>query len=126
MNNKKCKISDAEWLVIKILWKEPQLTSTQIIENLSSKTDWKPKTIHSLINRLVNKGALGVNKEGPQFKFYPLLNKNDYVMEETKSFIKKVYDGSVNLMISNFINNKSLSKNEIEELQRLLDEGMKK
>lgn len=126
MNKSNCKISDAEWIVIKVLWEEAELTSTQIIERLSPKTNWKPKTIHSLINRLVKKGAVGVNKEGLQFKFYPILDKNNCVMQETKSFIKKVYDGSVKLMLTNFINNEKLSQNEIEELQQLLNKGMKK
>ena len=112
--------------MIKVLWEEPELTSTQIIEILRPKTDWKPKTIHSLIDRLVKKGALGINKEGSQFQFYPLVNKKDCVMEETRSFIEKIYDGSVNLMLSNFIKNEKLSQKEIEELQQLLNEGMKK
>ena len=126
MNKTNCKISDAEWIVIKVLWEEPELTSTQIIEVLSPKTAWKPKTIHSLINRLVNKGAVGINKEGSQFRFYPILDKKDCVMEETRSFIQKVYDGSVNHMLSSFIKNEKLSKKEIEELQQILNEGMKK
>jgi BlaI family penicillinase repressor len=126
MNKLIRKISDAEWTVIKALWEEGELTSTQIIERLRSTTSWKPKTIHSLINRLVNKGAVGVNKEGSQFEFYAILDKNDCVMEETRSFLKKVYDGSVKLMITNFINNENLSENEIEELHRLLNEGIKK
>ncbi|MDT8719557.1 BlaI/MecI/CopY family transcriptional regulator [Clostridium sp. 19966] len=126
MNTTNCKISDAEWIVIKVLWQERELTSTQIIERLSATTSWKPKTIHSLINRLVNKGAVGVNKEGSQFKFYAILDENDCVMEETRTFLKKVYDGSVKLMISNFINNEKLSENEIEELQHLLNKGIKK
>ena len=126
MNKANCKISDAEWIVIKVLWEEPELTSTQIIGILRPKTDWKPKTIHSLIDRLVKKGALGINKEGSQFQFYPLVNKKDCVMEETRSFIEKIYDGSVNLMLSNFIKNEKLSQKEIEELQQLLNEGMKK
>ncbi len=126
MNKTNCKISDSEWIVIKVLWEEPGLTSTEIIEVLRPKTDWKPKTIHSLIDRLVKKGAVGINKEGSQFQFYPLVDKKDCVMEETRSFIKKVYDGSVNHMLSSFIKNEKLSEKEIEELQQLLSEGMKK
>jgi Predicted transcriptional regulator len=119
------KISDAEWIVINVLWDESPLTSTKIIETLKSKTDWKPKTIHSLIDRLVKKGVVGVNKENAQFEFYPLVEKRECVMEETRSFIKKVYDGSVHLMVSNFIKNERLSQDEIEELQKLLDQNKK-
>ena len=120
------KISDAEWTVIKLLWDQPGLTSTDIIQSLDPETDWKPKTIHSLINRLVKKGAVGINKDGPQFKFYPLVKKEDCVMEESRSFIKRVYDGSIDLMVANFIKSGEISKNEIEDLRKLLDENIKK
>lgn len=124
--NENIKISDAEWVVIKVLWEHPLLTSTMIIEKLSSTTDWKPKTIHSLIDRLVKKGAIGINKDDSQFRYYPLVEKEDCVMEESKSFIKKVYNGSLNLMVSNFIKSGEISENEIEDLRKLLDENIQK
>ncbi|MBV7508579.1 BlaI/MecI/CopY family transcriptional regulator [Bacillus sp. sid0103] len=116
-----CKISDAEWIVMKVLWEEAPLTAAKIIEALSSNTEWSPKTIHSLISRLVKKGALGVNKETPQYEFYPLVDKRDCVLEETRSFIQKVFDGSLHLMLANFIKDERISEKEIEELQRLLN-----
>lgn len=119
-----CKISDAEWIVMKVLWEEAPLTAAKIIEALSSNTEWSPKTIHSLISRLVKKGALGVNKEMPQYEFYPLVDKRDVILEETRSFIQKVYDGSLHLMLANFIKDEKISEKEIEELQRLLDKKM--
>ncbi|MGH4124688.1 MAG: BlaI/MecI/CopY family transcriptional regulator [Clostridium sp.] len=126
MNEINLNISDAEWIVIKILWEKSPLTSTDIIEALSPQTNWSPKTIHSLISRLVKKGAVGVNKDCSQFQFFPLVEKKDCVMKETRSFIKKVYDGSLKLMVTNFIKDEKLSKDEIEDLQRLLNEKMKK
>ncbi|PGY07114.1 BlaI/MecI/CopY family transcriptional regulator [Bacillus sp. AFS031507] len=116
-----CKISDAEWIVMKVLWEEAPLTAAKIIEALSSNKEWSPKTIHSLISRLVKKGVLGVNKETPQYEFYPLVDKRDVILEETRSFIQKVYDGSLQLMLANFIKDEKISEKEIEELQRLLD-----
>jgi BlaI family transcriptional regulator, penicillinase repressor len=122
MNKADCKISDAEWIVMKVLWEEAPLTSAKIIEAVSSIKTWSPKTIHSLISRLVKKGALGVNKEMPQYEFYPLVDKRDCILEETRSFIQKVYDGSLHLMLANFIKDEKISEKELEELQRLLDE----
>lgn len=119
-----CKISDAEWIVMKVLWEEAPLTAAKIIEALSSNKEWSPKTIHSLISRLVKKGVLGVNKEMPQYEFYPLVDKRDVILEETRSFIQKVYDGSLHLMLANFIKDEKISEKEIEELQRLLDKKM--
>lgn len=119
-----CKISDAEWIVMKVLWEEAPLTAAKIIEALSSNKEWSPKTIHSLISRLVKKGVLGVNKEMPQYEFYPLVDKRDVILEETRSFMQKVYDGSLHLMLANFIKDEKISEKEIEELQRLLDKKM--
>lgn len=125
MSKINCKISDAEWIIMKVLWESSPLTSTNIIEILKPQTNWSPKTIHSLISRLVKKEAVGINKDCAQFQFYPLVEKKDCVMEETKSFLKKVYDGSFHLMIANFIKDEKISQNEIDELQKLLDERMK-
>ena len=124
MNKLNLNITDAEWVIIKVLWEKSPLTSTKIIEALSDKTNWSPKTIHSLIDRLVKKETIGVNKEGSHFQFYPLVEKKDCEMKETRSFIKKVYDGSLQLMVINFIKNEKLSKSEIEQLQRLLNDKM--
>ncbi|MGG3467819.1 BlaI/MecI/CopY family transcriptional regulator [Neobacillus pocheonensis] len=118
------KISDAEWIVMKVLWEEAPLTAAKIIEAISSNKEWSPKTIHSLISRLVKKGVLGVNKEMPQYEFYPLVDKRDVIREETRSFMQKVYDGSLHLMLANFIKDEKISEKEIEELQRLLDKKM--
>lgn len=109
---------------MKVLWEDAPLTASKIIEALSPTTEWSPKTIHSLINRLVKKGVLGVNKELPQYEFYPLVDKKDCVLEETRSFIQKVYDGSIQLMLANFIKDEKISQKEIQELQKLLNEKM--
>lgn len=125
MKQNTCKISDAEWYVMKVLWNESPLTTTRIIEALNQVTNWKPKTIHSLISRLVKKGALGVDKESGQYQYYPLAAKEKCIKEETGSFIRKVYEGSFYTMVANFISDDKISKNEIEELKKLLDEKLK-
>ena len=120
MRKADCKITDAEWIVMKVLWEEAPLTSAKIVEAVSSNKDWSPKTIHSLISRLVKKGFIGVDKEKPLYEFYPLVDKRDTILDETRSFIQKVYDGSIHLMLANFIKEEKISEEEIEELERLL------
>ena len=55
------KISDAEWEIMKIIWKNPNCTAMYIIDQLKDSKEWKPKTIKSLIGRLLNKNILGEN-----------------------------------------------------------------
>lgn len=119
------KISDAEWLVMKVIWQESPLTASSVIERLQPQTDWSPKTIQTLISRLVKKRALGANKDAGLNEYYPLVSKEECMHEETKSFLQKVYDGSLHGLIANFVNSESLSPQEIQELKRLLNEKMK-
>ncbi|SHO50649.1 BlaI/MecI/CopY family transcriptional regulator [Anaerocolumna xylanovorans] len=125
MKNNNCKISNAEWLVMKVLWNNSPQTTTSIIEGLSAETDWKPKTIHTLIARLVKKGALGVDKDSGQHTFYPLITREECIQEETGSFIQKMYEGSIYNLMANFIHDEKMSVKEMEDLKKLLDEKLK-
>lgn len=125
MTNSNCRISDAEWLVMKTLWQESPLTASLVIEHLKSKTNWSPKTIQTLIARLVKKKALGVNKEGSLNQYYPLVSQQECMRVETNSFLQKVYGGSLHLLLANFVKNDNLSAEEIQELRNLLDINMK-
>jgi len=123
LKNNNCKISDAEWIVMRVLWaSQAPLTTTNIIEALNTEINWSPKTIHSLISRLVKKEVLGVDKSYGQHQFYPLVVKEECVKEETVSFIKKIYEGSFYNMVVNFINDDKISQKEIGELKKILDE----
>ncbi|AWI04957.1 BlaI/MecI/CopY family transcriptional regulator [Clostridium drakei] len=115
------KISDSEWEVMKVLWKKSPITSSEIIETLKEYISWSPKTIHTLISRLVNKDAIEVKKTEPFYLYSPKISEDECKRVETKSFIKKVYDGSIHLLISNFLKDEKLSGEEIEELKKILD-----
>ncbi|MCT8978432.1 BlaI/MecI/CopY family transcriptional regulator [Clostridium sp. CX1] len=119
------KISDAEWQVMKVVWKKTPITSSEIIDGLKQDSLWSSKTIHTLISRLVKKEALGVEKNSSHYLYYPLVSEEECKREETKSFLQKVYDGSINLLISNFIKEEKLTEEEIEELQSILNKSKK-
>ncbi|AFM41691.1 putative transcriptional regulator [Desulfosporosinus acidiphilus SJ4] len=121
MTEASCKISDAEWLVMRVLWQESPLTASLVIEQLKSNTRWSPKTIQTLITRLVKKRALGVNKVLGLNHYYPLISEEECMREETNSFLQKVYGGSLQLLLANFVKNESLSEKDIQELKNLLD-----
>ncbi|SHJ32070.1 BlaI family transcriptional regulator, penicillinase repressor [Clostridium cavendishii DSM 21758] len=118
-------ISDAEWAVISTLWDKSPLTSTEIIEKVSKTNDWNPKTIHTLISRLVKKEAITAIKEGNFYKYSPNYTKEELSNHETKSFLKKIYNGSLNMLIANFIKEETLTKNELDELKKILKENNK-
>lgn len=117
------QISESELEVMKILWELSEATSSQIVDRLTETTDWKPKTIQTLITRLVAKEAIGTDKINlKSFSYFPIVSEEEYKSHANKSFLQKLYNGSLNLMIASFIKDQKLSKKEIESLKKLLDE----
>lgn len=114
-------ISDSEWKIMQVIWNKSPLFASEIIEALKDDTSWKPKTIHTLIQRLVVKGAIKAKKEKTYYSYYAAVSESDCVQEETNSFLKKCFDGSLNMMMVNFIKEKKLSEKEIDGLQKLLE-----
>jgi len=115
------RISDAEWMVMQVLWIEPALTADDVIERLRGKAPWNARTVRTLINRLLRKGALQYEKEGRRYRYRPAVSQEQCVKEERRSFIHRVYGGTVAPMLAAFIEETPLSPGEIEELKRMLD-----
>jgi len=117
------QITEAELEVMKILWEYGKATSSQIVERLTETTEWKPKTIQTLITRLVNKGAVGAEKiNNKSFVYYPIVSEEQYKSYVNKSFLQKLYNGSVSLMLASFVKEQKLSRKDLEFLKQLLDE----
>ena len=116
------KISEAEWEILKVLWKQAPQTANELADLLAPKNDWSPCTVKTLINRLVAKGVLGRVKEGRAFLFRPLVKEADCVLAATESFLDRVFDGSLNPMLARLVEHKKLTRKQIDELKRILEE----
>lgn len=115
------KISESEWQIMKMLWTKNPSTANEIVEALSATTTWKPKTIKTLLNRLVKKQAVGYEKKGRQYHYYPLVNQAECIGAESRSFLRRVYDGATKPMLAAFLENEDLSPADIKDLKRILD-----
>ncbi|EPY2303380.1 BlaI/MecI/CopY family transcriptional regulator [Clostridium sporogenes] len=114
------KISAAEWEVMKLLWKENPLTSEKIINSLTKKMDWSTQTVKTFITRLLKKEAIGFEKVGRAYNYYPLISEDECIKAENESFLQKVYDGAVGMLFTRFLEEETLSEEEIEELEQIL------
>ncbi len=116
------KISESEWLVMQVLWSKGPLRANEVVEQLARKTKWNPRTIKTLINRLLKKGALKFAKEARQYRYFPLVSQSECVRKETRSFVRRVYGGAVRPMLAAFLEDAKLSDDEIKELKKVLDQ----
>lgn len=120
------QISEAEYEVMKIVWKYAPISTNEITEKLLATTSWSSKTIQTLIKRLVNKGALTYEKQGRVFVYTPVVKANEYIGEESNSFLKRFYDGNITSMVSAYIENDKLSESDLAYLRSLLQDSSKK
>ena len=119
------RISEAEWKVMKILWAKSPLTTNEVVDALTPDEQWKPKTIMTMLNRLVKKSALAFKKQGRAYQYYPIVDQEDLAKAETTSFLHRVYDGALTPMLASFVEDANLSPDQIEELKRILDKKEK-
>ena len=102
------------------LWNNPMVTITEIRKALSP-TGWSDSTIKTLVRRLVSKNAVAINDEAATFRYYPLISQQECRLKETKSFINRVYDGSVSMLVTNLAADSNLTDKETEELLALIE-----
>ncbi|HDF4185569.1 TPA: BlaI/MecI/CopY family transcriptional regulator [Clostridioides difficile] len=114
-------ISEAEYQVMKIIWKYTPISTTEVIEKLVETSTWSPKTIQTMLLRLVKKGALTYEKNSRVFVYTPLVKEEEYVARESSSFLNRFYNGTLNSMVLNFLENDKLSEDDIEELREILN-----
>jgi len=119
------EISDAEYQVMKILWAaDVALNTNEVVERLETSTAWKPKTIHTLLSRLVKKGALQYEKDGRVFVYTTLVKESEALAKENDSFLSRFYDGALNSMVVNLLERDKLSDDDIAALRCILDEKL--
>lgn len=116
----KINLSDGEWKLMKLLWQNPPKTITQLTKELQQVTGWKRNIIITMLNRLESKGAV-YHEDGERAKlFYPAVEREGAVLEETKGFLNRVYEGSLSLMVNAMVDSRELSDKDIDDLKTIL------
>jgi len=107
---------------MKVLWSAPGLTADDVVAALRGKVTWSARTIRTLINRLLQKKALTYEKEGRRYRYFPAVNRDQCIRQARRSFVQRVYGGTIAPMLAAFIDDAELSPEDIRELKQMLDE----
>lgn len=120
--NKMVQISDAEWVVMEILWRTGSTTAAEVIAGLADVRDWNHRTIRTLLTRLVEKGALEARTAGHRYIYRPLVSREKCVRLESRSFLDKVFAGDAAELLLHFAKTSKITPAQIKRLRQLLDE----
>ena len=113
-------ISEAESRVMDVLWQSAPLTSEDIVAALLKPTGWHEKTIKTLINRLLGKGAISAVKDGRRYLYSPELQRDDWQQQESRSLLDRVFGGKLTPLLTHFSEHEKLSPKDIAELRKLI------
>lgn len=114
------RLSDSEWLLMNALWDHSPRTITQLVEQLREDTGWSKHTVITMLSRLEAKGAVR-HEEGERAKqFYPILDRAATQRQETRSFLSRLYGGSLKLMVNTLVGDIRLSDEDLAALDALL------
>ncbi len=106
-------------------WARGEGTVADIVKALEGRMHWKPRTVQSLINRLVQKGALGFEKLSREHLYRPLVAEGDCVMDVSRSFVDRIFGGKLAPLLACFVERGAVNSKEMAELRRILDETKK-
>lgn len=121
----KQKLSESEWKIISALWAEEPQTIMQLCTKLKEETGWSKNTVITLLKRMEAKNAVAYEYSDGAKHYYSLFKRGDVAVTETESFLKRIYEGSLGLMINSLVEQKALSKEEISELYDILKRAEK-
>lgn len=116
-------ISDAESVVMDVLWRaSTPMSAEEVVAALAATTDWREPTIKTLLNRLLGKRAVTAVREGKRYRYSARLKREDYVHSESKSLLDRLFGGRVAPLVAHFSEAGKLSRKDLAELKRLIEE----
>ena len=115
-------ISEAESIIMQSLWDKSPMCAEDVIAVLSDQQNWQEATVKTLLNRLLKKGAIRAEKDGRRFLYSPVLKREQWIHTESKGFLDRMFDGKIAPLVAHFSQQKKLSKQDLDELKRLVEE----
>jgi predicted transcriptional regulator len=115
-------ITGAESVIMEVLWRRSPLAMEEVQAALEGRQDWQPGTIKALLNRLLGKKAIRADRQGRRYLYSPLVSRDEWLLAESKGLLDRLFSGRVAPLAAHFSRHGKLSRRDIADLRRLLEE----
>ena len=116
------QITQAELNVMNVLWRVPGSGATEVHHALADEQNWNIRTVKTLLARLVEKGALKTVSQGRRYLYSPTISQSDYQASATTQFVDRMFSGRAAPLVAHLADSRGLTKEDIEDLEKLLGE----
>ena len=116
-------ISDNEWLVIEILWRDGKAKSAAITAELKESKGWANETVRTFLKRLITKGVAAASQDKNNerlYWYYATVSKEDYIASQTKGHLERYYSGRLPQLVAGLLEDESVSDQELNEIEAIL------
>lgn len=115
-----------EWYVMECLWEKGCCTGREAVEHLQKTVGWSRSTTLTMLRRMTEKQMIACREENGLLMYSPMIDRESATRRETESFLGRVYQGSVSMLLSAMTKKQALSQQEIDELYAILKEAEKR
>ena len=123
MEEKTIGLSNSEWNIMESLWESSPQTATQLIKAMEEKTGWAKSTTKTVLKRMEQKGYIAYCEGEKAREYYSVLKREEVVESETSSFLNRIYNGSLGLMVNTLVKKQNIPDEEMEELYKIIKEA---
>ena len=116
------RISEAEQAVMEVLWRDSPLGATEVAERVDPSRGWSDRTVKTLLSRLLAKGVIAHQEEGRRYLYRPVIQREDYVAQESGKLIERMFGGRVTPLVAHLAERDLLTPRDIAEIEALLKE----
>ena len=116
------QVSEAESAVMEVLWQRQPLAAEDVVAALSESRQWQEATIKTLLNRLLKKGAISATRDGRRYLYVPVLTRQAWLLDESEGLLQRLFDGRVVPLVAHFSRHRKLSRKDIADLRKLIEE----
>ncbi len=121
------QISDSELEIMRIIWlNKGSVLFADIITKINEQDKpWKTNTVLTFLSRLVEKEMLMIKKRGRLNEYIALVSESEYMAEQTRSFLDKIYSGNAKTLVSSLLQQDYLTSDDFAELNKFWNGGEK-
>lgn len=126
MKNKITKIPDTELEIMQVIWNNPTpITTSEIKRILETERPWSVGALQTLLSRLIDRGFLEGEMQGKSKAYTPLVSENDYLVAESRSFLKRLSVNSITRLVTSLYDAKTISDEDLDELNAFIEQTRK-
>ena len=121
MSKKDLELFDSEWAILRVVWRLEPCAAPTVQEELQGEKGWAYTTVKTMMDRMVKKGLLEVEKMRNLYLYRAAISRFEAQKREITRTVKRAFDGAFTPMMQFLVENERISPEEIQQLKELLE-----